>query len=472
MLTIIRTIMRKLFYVTGVAAVLMLATFCKKVNPNEDSGLISTGAPENVTASGATLKGVISFTETVFSDAGFIYDKAGSLKKDSSPRVEGVMDDHVFTADLKDLSHGTKYEYMARAVVNGKEVFGKIQSFTTATVSVASIKITPASLELFLGRDASAQLTATVSPADATNPALTWSSSAPQVATVSENGLVKPVAEGSAVITAQSADGKVKAECPVRVKVVTVTDILLNFTYATIRTYQDKTLLLIATVEPADAVDKTLTWTSENPSVATVSSTGLVTAVSNGSTNISVKCGSVIRKCGVKVYTPSEAVDLGLSVKWAAANLHANSPEQKGAYGSWGWTDVDGSNGYGGSETTLPMNYDAARVNLGGTWRIPTAQDMQELNSQCTWTWETNGYRITGKNGNSIFLPITGGYLSGAQWMNPDDGYYWASTRINSSTTYPHLLRIGKNGVHQVYSSTQSFIHTQNKAFFRPVCSK
>ena len=71
------------------------------------------------------------------------------------------------------------------------------------------------------------------------------------------------------------------------------------------------------------------------------------------------------------------------------------------------------------------VNYDAARANWGGTWRLPTKTEMQELIDKCTWTWTTQngvkGYKVTGPNGNSIFLPDA----------NSSHGYYgcyWSST--------------------------------------------
>ena len=124
--------------------------------------------------------------------------------------------------------------------------------------------------------------------------------------------------------------------------------------------------------------------------------------------------------------TSGEVVDLGLSVYWASCNLGASKPEEYGNYYAWGETspksDYTTDNySYYNSSTTEYINigseisgteYDAAHVNLGGDWRMPTKDEMQELKSKCTWKWiqisGINGYQVTGPSGKSIFLPAAG----------------------------------------------------------------
>ena len=147
-------------------------------------------------------------------------------------------------------------------------------------------------------------------------------------------------------------------------------------------------------------------------------------------------------------------VDLGLSVKWATYNVGANAPEEYGDYFAWGETttketyDYDNcptyglsiselqSQGYIDSEVNLTSQYDAATANWGGTWRMPTYAELNELNTQCTWerinTNDFKGYKVTGPNGNSIFLPAAGRRYG----FSLDDagyyGYYWSSTPYDS----------------------------------------
>ena len=128
----------------------------------------------------------------------------------------------------------------------------------------------------------------------------------------------------------------------------------------------------------------------------------------------------------VSQYTPGvinghEYVDLGLSVKWATCNIGADSPEESGDYLAWGETSQKVRYGPDNSETYKKtmgniygnVQYDAARANWGGTWRMPTRFEFQELIDNCIWTWTTQGggkgYEVTSKiNGNSIFLPAAG----------------------------------------------------------------
>ena len=140
-----------------------------------------------------------------------------------------------------------------------------------------------------------------------------------------------------------------------------------------------------------------------------------------------------------------EYVDLGLSVKWATCNVGANKPEDYGNYYAWGETktksDYSLSNSvtYGKSFSDIggKSQYDAARANWGGTWRLPTKAEQQELLDNCTWKWTTQngvkGYKVTGPNGNSIFLPAAGYRGGWSLYGAGEDGYYWSSTPYEST---------------------------------------
>lgn len=154
-----------------------------------------------------------------------------------------------------------------------------------------------------------------------------------------------------------------------------------------------------------------------------------------------------------------QAVDLGLpsGVKWANKNVGAAYPESNGNFFAWGeinpkndysWTTYKWNNS--GTESYMLYKYvpvpasvwnddrsrleyedDAARAALGGTWRMPTDAEEQELRAECTWTWTqkngVNGYLVTGQNGNSIFLPAAGSH-SGTTWYDAGTkGAYWTS---------------------------------------------
>lgn len=141
-------------------------------------------------------------------------------------------------------------------------------------------------------------------------------------------------------------------------------------------------------------------------------------------------------------------VDLGLpsGVKWYTCNVGANAPHEYGNYYAWGETTTnteytpENCVTYRQSMNDISGNaiYDAARANIGGSARMPTWSEMQELDNNCTWTWTTqngvNGMRVTGPNGNSIFLPAAGCCFESSPDYVGGLGSYWSSTPDESGT--------------------------------------
>ena len=126
-----------------------------------------------------------------------------------------------------------------------------------------------------------------------------------------------------------------------------------------------------------------------------------------------------------------EFVDLGLSVYWATCNVGALTPNDFGDYFAWGETvpKSDYSAVTYLFEEDLEMisktKFDAARVNWGGGWRMPTKEEMMELCEKCTW----NGQTIVGPNGKSITLPKAG-LISGTREDAPGYRfYYWTANK-------------------------------------------
>ena len=177
-----------------------------------------------------------------------------------------------------------------------------------SVVYVTSISLSASSATLEVGD--TKQLTATVSPSNATNKSVTWSTSKSSVATVSSSGLVTAKGEGSATITCKADDGSGKyATCSITVKnsVVYVTSISLNASSATLEVGDSKQLT--ATVSPSNASNKSVTWSTSKSSVATVSSSGLVTAKGEGSATITCKADDGSGKyatCSITVKAVSE----------------------------------------------------------------------------------------------------------------------------------------------------------------------
>ena len=156
-----------------------------------------------------------------------------------------------------------------------------------------------------------------------------------------------------------------------------------------------------------------------------------------------------------KTSSQYEAVDLGLSVKWATHNVGASKPEEYGGYYAWGETEVkenytwetykwcngsydtmtkyctNSNSGTVDNKTVLDPEDDVAHVKWGGSWRMPTMAEQDELRTKCTWLWTTlngiNGYKVTGPNGNSIFMPVAG-YRAGSGVFYSDNGWSWSSS--------------------------------------------
>ena len=135
-----------------------------------------------------------------------------------------------------------------------------------------------------------------------------------------------------------------------------------------------------------------------------------------------------------------EYVDLGLpsGLLWATCNVDAETPEGYGDYYGWGCLNPN-SNGdtYRKNINDISGNsdYDVATLNWGSEWRMPRIGEFNELLDNCTWTWTTqndvDGYKVTGPNGNSIFLPACG-YNNGSNFYDVGVGYYWTSAPVPS----------------------------------------
>jgi hypothetical protein len=252
--------------------------------------------------------------------------------------------------------------------------------------------------------------------------------------------------------------------------------------------YPEEHATLTATVIPENATLKDCVWDTSNPLIATVSPSGEVVGVNPGKTLVSVHTldGNLYAYCNVTVkpyeYSVSvpEIVDLGLpsGLKWSSFNLGATAPEEYGDYFAWGetqpyYTSLDplewkfgkesgyswpsykwskettksltkycsnsnyGYNGFVDNNTVLLRSDDAARVNLGGKWRMPTREEQDELRNSCTWEWTSvggvDGCKVTGPNGNSIFLPAAGSWMENRYQYTGSYGEYWSSSLYTES---------------------------------------
>ena len=222
------------------------------------------------------------------------------------------------------------------------------------------------------------------------------------------------------------------------------------------------TATLTATVVP----EMDVFWSSSSTAVASVDQDGTVTATGAGKATISASCAGVSATCLVTVAggssTPEGAVDLGLSVKWASCNLgedgFVSSPEEKGAYFAWGETEpkeeykwstykwcegtrttltkynTDSEYGVVDNKTVLetgPDGDDVASKILGGGWRIPTKEEMEELVDATSVRRITLnegwGFIFTASNEKEIFIPWNG-LMIGSTLYEINRGEYWTSS--------------------------------------------
>ena len=178
------------------------------------------------------------------------------------------------------------------------------------------------------------------------------------------------------------------------------------------------------------------------------------------------------RKTDINGY---EYVDLALpsGLKWATMNVGATSPEDYGGYYAWGETEekeyyewsiykwhigspdtmtkycTDSYYGTVDNKTVLDPEDDVAHVTWGSSWRMPTKAEQDELRNNCTWTWATqngvDGYKVTGPNGNSIFLPAAGFRDGTGVCYRGSSGYYWSSSLYSdfSPCAYDLYFRSG-----------------------------
>ena len=311
-------------------------------------------------------------------------------------------------------------------------------------IAVTSIELNKTDIKLKEGETET--LVATVKPDNATDKKVSWSSSNTAYATVDETGKVTALKEGPVTITAKA--GEKSATCTVTVyKEIPVTGIELDNTSLSLVAGNE--ISLVATVKPDDATDKTVSWTSSNESIVTINAEGKVKAVAKGNAIITAKTGNTSATCAVFVKaanypTPSGAVDLGLSVVWGEKNLGASSMYDAGSYYLWGDPTGTGIIMFFETPSTdyiVDTQYDIAKAKLGKGWRLPTREEIKELLSSCSWAIVSNGVRLTGPNGKSIILPLTGmgfpadGAAGSMSITNKDKGYLMTGESYSDGST-------------------------------------
>lgn len=299
----------------------------------------------------------------------------------------------------------------------------------------------------------------------------------------------------------------VKKEEPTS-KEIAISSISLNKTSLTLEI--GGTSSLSVTYMPTNATDKSTTWKSTDNRVVKVSNTGVVTAVTSGSAAIIASCGGKDAFCNITVkektnpiqqqqensssngniHNGHEWVDLGLSVLWATCNVGASKPEGYGDLYAWGETSTKtenqwstyiysnddygkltkycsdrskGYNGYTDRKTMLELSDDVASKKWGGSWRMPTITEINELLNNCIWTYTTingiNGCKIISKKpgytDNFIFLPAAGFRNGTSATYIGTYGEYWSSSLSADFSDYAcgihfiynQIIEKGNNGI-------------------------
>lgn len=345
-----------------------------------------------------------------------------------------------------------------------------------SSTSVKAITLNPTSLSLKVGETAT--ITATVSPSSATNKKIIWSSSNASVATVDE-GKVTAKAAGSADITVLSDDSGIKATCTVTVtsesttpeNPPTTSDLVTtgDFSYVGF----DRVILSgVCNVEqlPGMSVKFGIMYSyydlTSEPNTVTVGEKDannrfsceieIYTDVSTYYYRAYAIRGGETFYGEIKSFEPKEitptsgdAIDMGVSVKWASCNLGANKPKDLGSLYAWGETQTKSSytqNNYkfyanGGyskynssdGKTVLDLADDAANAKLGGNWRMPTFEEYKELMLNCKKYGIPGGEAWVSKTtGNILVFPYDQGNPIGDNPWIP----YWTSSLENTSVPY------------------------------------
>ena len=447
-----------------------------------------------VTVTGVQTTGVTLDKTTLILGPGETYQLTATVQ----PENASVKTVKWFSSNEDDVYVSETGEVLAKAL-NGSSIitvttdYGGFQA--TCEVTVKYVEVTSVSLDktsLSLPAGGSTTLTATTLPEDATNPVVVWSSSDDSIVKISSyDGNVATITAdadsrgGTATITAACVNGTVTATCEVTV-IVPVEEVVLSNEELYLNI--GDTFQLGASVRPVYATNQSITWSSSDDSVASVDSNGFLVAKKVGSATITVTTedGGHTDTCEVTV-VPAEInghayVEMGVTsadgkvLKWATMNVGATSETDYGDYFAWGevkpkddysWSTYFDTND-GGSTfvkysretiTTLESGDDAARQNWGGTWRMPTDDELTQLRNtkNFTWSWDyTNkGYTVTSKVpgyvGNQIFLPAAG-YRSTSLHNDGSNGYYWSSSLNTSSLNNAWTVYFGlSDGSSYVY---------------------
>ena len=311
-----------------------------------------------------------------------------------------------------------------------------------STVAVTGVGLNKSSLTLTEGD--SETLVASVTPSNATNTKVNWTSSSSAVATVDGNGKVTAVKAGSATITATSVDGGKTASCAVTVtqKPVAVTGVKMNVSVLNLEVGAQA--ILQATVQPDNASNKNVTWSSSDKSVATVDQKGEVTGLKVGKTTITVKTeeGNKTATCEVNVVkatvTPTSVKiePATLSVKVGATAQLTATVGPEGAPQDVSWTSS------ATSVATVDKNGKVTGVKAG-TATITAKTTTGNKTATCKVTVTSSTVAVTGVTLNKSTTTIkVGGSETLVATVKPDNA---TNKKVTWSTSAGSVAKVDAN---------------------------
>ena len=306
------------------------------------------------------------------------------------------VDDEPYNPFIGGRSNGSSFDGSLKGVYVYDEALdstavSNIQAFLTSTpppvISLVGVTVTPSSGTITVGD--TQQLATTFDPTDATDTTGVWSSSNGSFATVSSSGLVTGIAEGTATITFTSNYGSFTDTCVITVSGIPLVGVTVTPSSDTI-TVGD-TLQLTTTFDPTDATDTTGVWSSSNDSISTVSSSGLVTGIAEGSATITFTSnyGSFTDTCVVTITAVAVAsmADFGSIVSGYIAKDLTETVQGDSILT---WEDSFGSNdGTSTDSTKTTLNFDNGYKEVlfnGAMFDLGTASDLNFIPTEDPWS--------------------------------------------------------------------------------------
>lgn len=357
---------------------------------------------------------------------------------------------------------------LGEAVITVKTKDGGYTASCSFKVQPKTISVTGVSLNVNYWTgivDDTLQLTATITPSNATDTGVTWSSSNNSVATVNSNGKVRAVGAGNATITVKTNDGGYTATCVVVIspKIINVTGVTLN-TYSW-SGYIDDSIQLTATVNPSNATDKSVTWSSSNSSVATVNSNGKVTAVGAGNAYITVKTndGGYTATCSVTVSRKSFVIYFNANGGTASASSMTcyvgqalgNLPSANKDYNNFkGWWTSSSGGSQITSSTVVNTEQD---FTVYAHWELKPVSDWvlySNMPSGAQIVDEKWTYTLTTTIESSDPTAPSGYSLVSSRWEKTGSGSFYYSQEFPSGFDSGHELYSYNRGPYSAYENS------------------